>query len=170
MSLIRRELCYKTRMDSVEHLRERARELAIKRISRRETASYDLIEYLIAKGFGESIAASVVAELIERGFIDDRRFSEALVRHHASRGKGPQYIQNVLKRKRLALSNAELAGIVQERLGKSDVERAREIVERRYPRFRQDLKEANKAFQALVRRGFSFDVARKATARKDLEE
>lgn len=151
-------------------LAERARELAIKKIARRETASFDLIEYLVAKGFGEAIAASVVADLIESRWIDDRRYTEALVRHYATRGKGPQYIRNALKRKRLDLSDAEMAAIIQERLGKSDVERAREIVERRYPRFREDRREASKAFQALVRRGFSFDIARKATDKRDLEE
>ena len=44
----------------------------------------------------------------------------------------------------------------------TELDAAREIVGRRYPDSGKDKKEAQRAFQALVRRGFSFQVAREA--------
>jgi regulatory protein len=144
----------------------RAARLVIKRVSRKECSSQELLGYLIKKGFEESLAHEVIREMIEKKWIDDRRFAEAMSRYHGTRGKGPIYIQNKLREKGLHMSATEIETIISASQGRSEMERAIEILHRRYPDFATDFKTKQKAMQALVRRGFSFDLAQKAVRQK----
>lgn len=146
---------------------EKAKNAAIRKISRREHSSGDVLAHLIEKGYGEALSAEVVAHLIEKNWLNDQRFAEVLVRYQASRGKGPSYIRNKLREKKLQMNDEEILSIVAKASGKTEVERAKEIVERRYPGYREDFKIAQKAFAALVRRGFSFEIARQATSKRE---
>ncbi len=136
--------------------------LALRRLNSRDYSSHELCGYLARKGFATSDAAEVVASLVESRFIDDARYGAALARAQARRGKGPTYIRNKLKQKGVELSVEEIRRVAAQAEGKSEIERAREIVERRYPEFKSDKAAAVKAMQALVRRGFSYDIARQA--------
>ncbi len=151
-------------MEDNPHLR--ASRLVIKRVSRKECSSQELLQYLIKKGFEESLAGEVIREMIEKKWIDDRRFAEAMSRYQGTRGKGPIYIQRKLKEKGLHMSAREIEAIISASQGRSELDRALEILERRYPDYASDFKEKQKAMQALVRRGFSFDLAKRAVQTK----
>jgi regulatory protein len=140
----------------------RARELALKRLGTREYSRAELRTYLRGKGFGEEVIDACVERLGELGFVDDRRYARMLTRHQTLRGKGPRYVQQKLTQKGVRLEGDELAALIREVVPGDPAAQARQIVDRRYPGWREDRAVAGKAFQALVRRGFSFEVARRA--------
>ena len=143
--------------------RPTARELALARIGRKESSRADLESWLVKKGVTESEAKETAAQLVSEGWLDDHRYARIMVRHQAARGKGPRYISSKLREKGVKLDPERVREIAEE-LGLSpELETARAIVERRYPAARTgDRKEAGRAFQALLRRGFSSETARKA--------
>lgn len=139
---------------------------ALKKLAKRERASSDIRKHLESLDCDSEIIESVLRELIEKKWLDDERFSRALVRYQGGRGKGPSYIQRKLREKGLFLKPSEIQQIVEEAQGKTEIERAREIIERKYPNYLSDLKEKKKAFEALVRRGFSFETAKHAVSKE----
>ena len=140
----------------------RASQLVIKRVSRKECSSQELLIYLIKKGFDEGLAHEVIRDMIEKKWIDDQRFAEAMSRYQGTRGKGPIYIQRKLREKGLHMSASEIEAIIAASQGRSEIDRAVEILLRRYPEYATDFKTKQKAMQGLVRRGFSYDLAQKA--------
>jgi regulatory protein len=91
---------------------EATRVAAIALLARRDFASWELSERLIQQGFEEAMAASVVAELLHQGVLDDARYAQNYVAYHAGRGQGPVRIAAELRRHGLApeLIEAALAG------------------------------------------------------------
>jgi len=151
-----------------ERLKE-ARNLAHGRISRRETSARELERWLNGRGVAVLDAQEIIAHLIEQGYVDDRRFAGILVRELIRQGKGPRVIQQKLLLKGIRLAEDDLKSMMStDRDGgpaATDIERAKGIIERRYPEYKTDRAEAQRAYQALIRRGFSFDVARRALER-----
>lgn len=139
---------------------------ALRKLSRRERTSQEIREFLESRRYEMEVIQQTITLLVEKRYLDDRRYAEAFTRLQGSRGKGPNVIRRKLKLKGLDLSDLEISEIIEAAQGKTELERAREIVERRYPEFREDLRIAQKAYQALIRRGFSFSIAREATRRK----
>jgi regulatory protein len=138
---------------------------ALRRVSRREHSRLELEKALLRQGHEVSVIRDVLSRLEELRYVDDQRFAQALTRAQGARGKGPAYILQKLKAKGVSLSVEQIRAIVEEREGRSELERAHEIVQRRYARYREDPAIAKRAFDALVRRGFSFEVARQVLRR-----
>ena len=139
-------------------------QLAMKRLSVREYGSGEMRSYLIRKGASEEQAERIVAELVDRKMIDDERYARVVARHQAFRDKGPSYVLMKLRQKGVQLPLKKVQEIFEETLPESagsELEMARKVVERRYPRAHEDRAELRKAYQALLRRGFSRDVVRK---------
>lgn len=137
------------------------RQRALGRLGRRECSQKELIDYLHGrKGVDLAEAQAVVARLASEGLVDDLRYARMMIRHQALRGKGPRAIAQVLKQKGVPLPAATIEAICEEVGIAPERETAREWVERRYPKFREDRKVANRAYQALLRRGFNSQVAR----------
>lgn len=135
--------------------------LALRKLSRKERTSREIQVFLEDRGFASAIVEATLAKLLELRFLDDRRYAEAYVRLQGARGKGPAVIRSKLRQKGLVLTAEEIVRIVEEAQGRDDFARALEITERRYPGFREDRAVGKKAYEALVRRGFSFELARK---------
>jgi SOS response regulatory protein OraA/RecX len=143
------------------------RDLAIQRLSIREYSAEEMKGYLEKKGAAPEQADEIVTALVEAKSIDDRRYARVIIRHHALRDKGPAYCLMKLRLKGLEISLREVQGIFREVLPDSsanEIEMARKIVDRRYPRAHQDPIQRRKAYQALLRRGFSHDIAKKSIA------
>ncbi len=145
-----------------ELTRADARGLALRRLGFREHSMRELSDWLQKKGVSREDAVSVVEELAALDFVNDARYARMLVREQTLRGKGPAVIRQRLKQKGIALDPDLLKELAFEASGQSALEQAVAIVERRYPRYRDDKREAQRAYGALIRRGFSFDVARDA--------
>lgn len=147
------------RMPGTDRPAPTSRNLALKRLGRREYSGGELIAYLLRKGFPESEAQATVGELSREGLVDDLRYARMMVRHQALRGKGPRYILTHLRAKGVRMEVKEIETILEEIGVPSGVEAAQAIVERRYPEAQTDRRTAERAYQALMRRGFSHDVA-----------
>ncbi len=172
--------------------------LAVRRLGLREHSRQELERWLKNR-FRKSPVASevkeiiveVVAQLETDGRLSDDRYSKMMTRHQMMRGKGPTYIRMKLLEKGIRADVSQIRAWMNEggasgaeslnAAGDADdapevspeaaeIETARRVVERRYPDAKTDRKAAARAFQTLIRRGFSSSVARKAlqfSAEKD---
>ena len=82
---------------------------AISLLARRDFACGELSERLIKQGFEQGMTASVVAELLAQGVLDDGRYAQNYVTYHAGRGQGPVRIAAELRRRGLAAEMIEAA-------------------------------------------------------------
>ena len=144
-----------------------ARNLALRRLGSREYSSGEMLQFLKRKGVDERVAAEVVQGLVESQLISDDRYAKMMTRYQAGRGKGPAYIRMKLHQKGIKAQMSTVKGLVGETTGETELDLAKRVVETRYPRALTDKDEAARAYQALVRRGFSFEVARAAISFKD---
>ena len=128
-------------------------------LSRRDFCTRELHHNLVAQGYEIPIVEQVVAELQERGFLNDERYAQQYVAQHAERGQGPLRIGRELGVLGIeaALIEAALAA------GEDWSRRAREQRIRRFG-LEQPSDWAGKARQArfLQYRGFSTDHIRAA--------
>lgn len=148
-----------------------AKEHALKRLERRECSSQDIYQHLIQKKVMPEIATRVVSDLTKLKLINDERFARMLTREQASRGKGPNYIRQKLRNKGVSLNVDQIREISEETTHLTELDAAKAILERRYPRAALDRKEAMRAFQGLLRRGYSFSVTQEALrAQKCIED
>jgi regulatory protein len=144
-----------------------ARRTALQRLDRRECSTGDIIQFLRRKGFESEIITQVVRELVERKYIDNEKYANLLIREQALRGKGPTWMQMKLREKGIRLEREVIESSVTSVANTTELEIAQEVVARRYPGIRENPTLAKKALLALLRRGFSYDVARKALATFD---
>jgi len=135
---------------------------AMVRLSIREYAAGEMGSYLRRKGFSKEIATAVVEDLVSRGEISDQRYSKVIARHHSMRDKGPMQILGKLRSKGVSLNLSEVRKIYGEVSDRNEVDQVRSILERRYPRANEEPALRQKAYQGLLRRGFSSDSIRKA--------
>lgn len=149
-------------------LEQKARDLAFRRLSARESTAREMRSYLGRKGVVPSLIEKVVADLVNSDLINEERYLRAYIRSTASMKKGPHQLLAALKRKGIEVSLSTLNSVLHEELGDWDeVEAARRLVERRYrmyPGVPTDPAVRRRAFQTLLRRGFSSTVARKVIA------
>ena len=101
---------------------------AVALLSRRDFCARELAETLNDQGFEAGAVDGVVAELIERGFVNDERYAQHYVASHAERGHGPLRIERELAQ--LGLDAALIAAA----LGATEdwARRAREVRIRRF--------------------------------------
>jgi len=143
--------------------------LALRRISIREYGAAELKSYLIRKGATPVQAEEVVSQLVSDQRVDDRRYARVIARHQAFRDKGPAYIQAKLRQKGLKLSMSEVQSIYEENLPgsrDSEMEMVRQVLDRRYPHALESQAEKKRAYEGLLRRGFSRDAISKCLFRK----
>ncbi len=72
---------------------------ALRLLSRREHSEQELKAKLISRGSRADIVAQVLAELKQRDYLSDQRFTEMLVRTRMERGHGPVKIRYELSAK-----------------------------------------------------------------------
>ena len=110
----------------------------------------------------------VVAKMKRLGFVDDERTAAARARSLRASGTSARGAMMKLKQKGIdgALAARALAAVDETESGdgrEAELAAARAYVRRR----KLDAKEREKALAALARRGFSFDVAKRALAADD---
>ena len=142
-----------------------ARDFALRRLDRRECSSQDIYRHLLKKKVSPEVSSKVVSDLVVAGVINDERFAKMLTREQATRGKGPQLIRQKLRAKGISLSVEQIQAIRGEVTQISELDTALALLERKYDRESDNPNEIRRAFQALVRRGFSFALAQEAVRR-----
>jgi regulatory protein len=137
----------------------KARAAAVKLLARRDFASTELKQKLQAQGFDASVVDEAVGELTSGGILNDARYAEQFVTHHAERGQGPVRISALLKEQGLPDETIEAALAA----GPDWRARAREVRIRRFG-LREPATWPEKAKQGrfLQYRGFSSDHIRAA--------
>ena len=144
-----------------------ARECALRRLDRRECSTQDVIRHLVQKEVPSDIALEVVSHLQTLNLISDERFARLLAREQALRGKGPHVVRQKLREKGIQLDLEKIKTLIEEVSLTDELTAARALLARKYPDAWQDKKQELKALQALVRRGYSFSVAREALASQE---
>lgn len=145
---------------------KRAKSRALWYLDRMDYTEKSLSQKLNRAGFSKESVAAVMANLVEFGMVDDRRYAE-------------RYAQRLIEQntsKREALNKMYLKGIpydlakeVLEEIDTDELSQIAELLERKYASKLQDENSAQKVFAALIRKGFSYSAVRTAL-KKYIEE
>jgi SOS response regulatory protein OraA/RecX len=95
------EITEKQAAELIELLDSRAREQLMKYVADREHSSAQCREYLKRKHYHHSLIDSLIAEFVQKRFIDDARYTELLINSLQERGKSKRAIISKLKEARL---------------------------------------------------------------------
>jgi regulatory protein len=136
-----------------------AQSAALALLTRRDYASGELLERLREKGYDGSVVATVLAELVSSGALNDARFAENYVSYHAARGQGPARIGADLKALKLP---REVISAALEQVGDWSA-RALSVRQRKFGRAPPgSWREKSRQARFLQYRGFSSDHIRAA--------
>jgi regulatory protein len=136
-----------------------AESAALALLARRDYASGELGARLQEKGYEGSVVASVLAELLSSGALNDARFAENYVSYHAQRGQGPVRIGADLKALKFS---GDLIAAALDQVGDWN-ERALAVRQRKFGRAPpESWREKTRQARFLQYRGFSSDHIRAA--------
>ena len=156
-------------MSDTTELLKSAFDLGAHRLTVREYSAREMVRYLLRKKFPKEVAELAVQQLVERRWLDDDRFARAVARSQVSRSKGPGAIRMKLMQKGVAMDLSQAKALFSEASVSSELEIAREVVQKKYPRAMEDQKQRQRAFAALIRRGFSAQIAQAALKVSEIE-
>jgi regulatory protein len=137
---------------------EKARALALRRLGARECSRLELEAYLRRKGVGQEEARALVGELEGRGWLSDERYARSFAREQALREQGPWSVARKLRAKGVSLEIAEARELCRITSGSDEKDRIEALLEKRYPRSGENPREARRALEGLIRRGFSREL------------
>ncbi len=141
-----------------------ARGVALVYLGYRARTEHEVRQKLARSGFDEAVAEPTVARLRELGYLDDAAYARAYVEaRFRNRGYGPGRLRSDLRRRGVArgLIDAVLEALVDQ---EDMLEAARSHAEKRWPRLAAEadpFKRRRKLTQYLLRRGFSYETARR---------
>lgn len=131
-------------------------------LGRREYSRHELVRKLEMKFREKELDPAGIPVVLDRadelGLQSDQRFLESQVRLQSGAGKGPSYIRAKLRQH--DLSDAQIQQAMDNE-GVDWEEEGRQLVLRRFGNGPHDIKTRNKIMNTLLRRGFSFDIAKK---------
>jgi regulatory protein len=137
---------------------ERAIDLAYKAVARRDLTVAELRASLERKRVPPEAIAEAVAELEETGFLDDARYARQFAEDKRELEQcGMDRIAQDLRRRGIAPQLIDAAVSNYDR--DSELRTALLLLRERYPRAPRDDRERDRAWQMLVRRGYSPDLS-----------
>lgn len=147
---------------------ERARQVALRYCAVRQRSAFEIIRRLKEKGFESKIIDTLIKDLAESDYINDARFAQEFCDIYRNRrGYGLQRLKKELQKKGVASEIIDqILGFLSEdddyllakNIAKKRVEFIRKVTTNNKKITVQDQK---RIYDYLVRRGFSFQVARK---------
>jgi regulatory protein len=141
----------------------RIRSVALALQTYREHGARELEAKLTRKGYNSLTAAQVIEDLRQAGLVSDRRFADAFVRGHASKGHGPIRIRHELRE--LGVPTEMIESSIKEE-GIDWFELAAQVRERKFgQRTPPSYAVRAKQMRFLQYRGFSTDQIRAAFSR-----
>lgn len=148
-----------------ENLFRKARERALYLLDYRDYSYIELYKKL-ENTYPENIVDRVMDKMLEIGTINDRRYAAGLAKTYVeSRNYGYYKAMQMLRQKGITKQIAEEA---LEPYEESTYERLREYTEKKYSSYLDDEDGIRKVKNALVRRGYSYDVVNRVV--KDIIE
>ena len=150
----------------------KARARALETLASQEISSGQLYERLCRK-FTEPTAAQVVAEMVERQYLDDDRYAEVRARGLLAARKSRRAAAQKLRQKGLRQNQIQQAleqvYAPDEAGGDPELEAAAALVESRY-RTKLAAGRRDLVVAALMRRGFAYPVIKEAVKRVEENE
>lgn len=138
----------------------RAKNRAVWLLSGQDYSEKSLYNKLL-KSFTEKASAFAVAQMKNKGYVDDRRYAKALVEKYKNQNMSLRQIKEKLMLKGVPGDvSAEILG--ESELPPSEVDRAVALIKSKYKNKISSEDERKKTFQALMRRGFLYSDIKKA--------
>jgi len=136
---------------------------AYRYLNRRERTHAEMRAHLEGTGFDHGDVERAIAALIEDGQLDDARFARLLVQDKRElEGWGSDRIRQALLARGVEADQAEEA-LAAQACG-DEMERALELLRRRFPAPAGDRRERDRALGVLVRKGYDVELALDAIA------
>ena len=136
---------------------ERAIDLAYKAVARRDLTVAELRDRLVRKHVSPEAIDDAVAELEETGFLDDARYASQFAEDKRELDRwGSDRIATDLRRRGIAPQLIDAAVSSYDR--DSELRTALLLLRQRYPHAPRDDRERDRAWQMLVRRGYSPEI------------
>ena len=136
--------------------RPNALAMAVAMLARREHSQAELLKKLLLKEVPEEEAKAAIQRLADEGLQSDQRFLESRLRIKLSAAHGPNRAQFELSKHGL---DEEAVSQAMEVADEKWQEAAYDLIERKYGRSPLPRELQTKAFNLLIRRGFTYDQA-----------
>jgi regulatory protein len=139
----------------------RALELAYRYLNRRERTETELRLHLTGKDLAASAVDEAVVELREQGYLDDARYARVFAQDkRALEGWGSERIRRALLQR--GVGREHIAAALAEEGASAEAERARELLQHRFPSPPSDPRDRERALGVLLRKGFDSELALEA--------
>jgi regulatory protein len=136
---------------------------AYRYLNRRERTEAETRAHLSRAGIDAGDVDRAIEELVEEGYLDDARFARLLVQDkRALEGWGGERIRQVLLARGVERELIEDA--LAEQGAEDEMDRALELLRRRFPAPAGDRRERERALGVLLRKGFDAELALDAIA------
>lgn len=142
------------------------KERALRLVGLRPMSCKELYDKLVTKGEVPENAELCVEWLLERHYLDDAQYAQAIVRHYSAKGYGVQRIKNELYRRGLAKA---LWDDALSEMPETD-DTVYRLLLRKLKSDEPDRAELKRATDSLYRRGFSWDEIKAAVNRFNSEQ
>ena len=137
---------------------DRALEVAVGHLGKRDRTETEIRRYLAGRDIGERAADAAVAELVRMGYLDDARYARAFAEdRRALDAWGPERIERRLLE--LGVDREHIAAAIGVRDGETELEAALELLRRRCRVAPSNERERERALGMLVRKGYDLELA-----------
>ncbi len=137
---------------------QRALELAVSYLDRRDRTEAEVRRHLAGKDVGEPQAEHAIAEITRLGYLDDARYARAFAEdRRALDGWGSERIERRLLE--LGVGRDQVAAALEDRAGAGELEAAVEVLRRRCRSAPTSERERERALGVLVRKGYELELA-----------
>jgi regulatory protein len=137
---------------------DRALELAVGHLGKRDRTAAEIRRHLAAKNVGEAAAQDAVAELERMGYLDDARYARVFAEdRRALDAWGPERIERRLLE--LGVDGGHIAAAIGERDGETELAAALDLLRRRCRTVPANERERERALGMLVRKGYDLELA-----------
>lgn len=134
-------------------------------VSRRERTEQEVREHLLRRGAAPETADEVLLELTELGSVDDARFARLFVQDKRDlNGWGRSRIQKGLIQRGITRELADQTLDQELATDGGELQRAIELLDRRFPVAHMTARDRERALGVLLRRGYEYDLAVDALA------
>jgi|LakMenE18May11ns_1017448.scaffolds.fasta_scaffold9830110_2 SOS response regulatory protein OraA/RecX len=137
---------------------KKARGYALKRLALKSYSTPEMRRRLQQKLISDEIIEPLLKDLVEKGYINDREWTEGFIRSQVRKRTGIHVIKAKLQQKGIPLDQIDEA-LTEAGVAKSQSELIKNLLETRYKsKNLNNLKQRRQVIAALARKGFSLDA------------